>query len=100
AVLDAQSVDPLAVALRMPAEVQVHGRDLQVPRRPDLEWDIFTEHVAEPFDAPVVNHVLEPGPLAVAAVPVVAEQLENALGHLQDLVRLDPANVAGELREG
>ena len=83
AILDAEAVEPFAVALRMPAEMQVETGDLDRPRQVRRAAEIAGQHFAEALDAPVVNEVFDAGPFAVAAVAVIAEQLDDRLGGVE-----------------
>ena len=57
------------------------------------------KHFADPFDAPVVNDVLEAGPFAIAPVAVIAEELDDLLGDGHDLVGFNEAERLGQVRE-
>ena len=48
---------------------------------------VLGQHLAELLDAPVVDEVLDAGPLAVGAVAVVAEQLDDRLGRARPPAR-------------
>ena len=47
------------------------------------------------LDAPIVDDVLDAGALAVGAVAVVAEQLDDRLGRGHDVVRPERSRSAG-----
>ncbi len=88
AVLDRDAQEELAVALRVPAEVVVDVRVTATgfgvgERMPE----VFLDLGAEGRHPPVVDDVLEPGPLAVGAVAEVAKDLEHGLADLQDIGR-------------
>ena len=102
AVLDADAVEPLAVALRRASRgAASKPRD----RRPACgsasgAAEVVAQHLAELLDAPVVDHVLDAGPLAVGAVAVVAEQLDDRLGRrARTCVGRDVADRLGQVRE-
>ena len=81
AVLDAEAVEPLAVALRLPAQMQRRSRVTSTGRgKRSGHAQIVGQHLAELLDAPVVDQVLDARPLAVGAVAVIAEQLDDRLG--------------------
>src|SRR5207302_6438095 len=72
AVLDVKAVIEVAVRLRMPAQVVVHGTPRERAGGPQREVDALLHALAEPIDAAVVNQVLETGVAAVDAVAEVA----------------------------
>ena len=61
--------------------MQIKAGDVNRPRRFEIR-QVVAEHLAELFDAPVVDQILDAGALAVAAVTVVAEQLDDRLSGL------------------
>ena len=71
----------LAVALGLPAEVQIDARDWQFAGEPErLAPVVASEHLADLLDPPVVNDVLQSRPLPIGPVAVIAEELDDPLG--------------------
>ena len=100
AVLDRDAQEELAVPLLVPAEVVVHVR------RPCTGFgsasgvaEVLLDLGPEGGQAPVVDDVLEPGPLAVGAVAEVAEDLEHRLADLEHVVAVDVAERHAQERE-
>src|SRR6185295_2829206 len=64
--------------------------------RDDLEADPPADLGADALDAEVLDRVLQPGPLAVLAVAVVALHGDDRLDEVDDPLRDDPAERHGE----
>ena len=77
AVLDVQAVEPLAVALLVPAHAVVEAVHADRPQRLERVAEILFDLVLEPRDAPVVDQVLHAGDLAVGPVAEVALHLDD-----------------------
>ncbi len=100
AVLDGQAERELAITLRLPAQVVADLRNLDVGRLIQGGSEVFFHLRLEGGHAPVVNEVLEPGPLAVGPVGEVACDLDDRLSHAEQVRAGDRAERLTERREG
>ena len=73
-----QAVEPAAVALLAPAEVVVDVPDLVGLRRRQLIAQVLLDLLLETLQAPIGDEVLQPRPLAIAAIAEVAKDAKIA----------------------
>ena len=71
-VLDVQPVEPMAIALFVPAEVIVETEDIICSRARQRLAIVFFDLGLELREPPFVNEVLEPGDFAIGPVAVIA----------------------------
>ena len=57
----------------MPAQVQIETAHLDALRQRQGTAQVFAQNLAEALHAPVVDQVLDAGPLAIGTIAVVAE---------------------------
>ena len=88
AIFHGNAVKILPVPLGVPAKVQRKRRDLHRQGEHQRKGQIALENFAKFVDAPVVHDIFDARPFAVAAVAMIAEQLDDRLHCGDHLIRL------------
>src|SRR5271157_4436495 len=99
AILDRYPQEELAVALLVPAHVVIDVGHDDRPRLGQRVAQVLLDLGPKRGHTPVVDDVLEPGPLAVRAVAEIAKDLEHGLADRERLLTIDIAERDGQKRE-
>ncbi len=89
--------EPAAIGLLEPAEMLVAVVPTRKGRRiGEHRVDALAHRGPEPLLAPVVDRVLEPRPVTVGAVAVIALHADDCLGDVREMFPFDPAQLGGQ----
>ena len=100
AILDAQSIKELAISLCLTAQMQVASLDQDRFRRSQRLFRIPFQHAAEFASSPLGDQILEPCPLPVRAVAVIAVEFHHRFRQGEQSMGGYPANGLRQVREG
>src|SRR5205823_10897934 len=80
AIFDTEAVIPLAIALRVPAEMGLDTTHFHRSRWCQRAPDVAAEHFAKLLHTPIVNEILNPRPLPIGPVTVITKEPHHGLG--------------------